>query len=64
MPSCLALATSRSKLSQSPRSGWIASWPPSGLPTAHGEPGSFSVASRELFLPFLNAVPIGWMGGK
>src|SRR6478735_5489702 len=39
-PSSPARATKASKSSKVPRSGWIASWPPSLLPIAHGEPGS------------------------
>ena len=35
-----ARATKASKSSNVPRSGWIASWPPSLEPIAHGEPGS------------------------
>ena len=31
---------SSSKSSNVPRSGWMASWPPSGEPMAHGDPGS------------------------
>ena len=64
IPSSRARATRRSNESQSPRSGWMASCPPAALPMAHGEPGSSADGSSELFLPFLNALPIGWIGGK
>ena len=63
-PSESALATNRSKASKSPRSGWMASWPPSTLPIAHGEPGSAGPGFRVLFAPLRNEVPIGWIGGR
>ena len=40
MPSSRVRATNASKSSNVPRSGWMASWPPSAEPMAHGEPGS------------------------
>src|SRR5829696_5325795 len=63
MPWDLTLATNRSKASQSPRSGWIASCPPSELPMAHGEPGLAGPGARVLFGPLRNEVPMGWIGG-
>ena len=47
-----------------PRSGWIASCPPSGEPIAHGEPGSPSPGVSVLFLPLRNVVPMGCTGGR
>ena len=61
-PSRCASATNRSKSSKSPRSGWIASWPPSAEPMAYGEPGSCSPASRVLLGPLRLTRPIGWTG--
>src|SRR4051794_10503685 len=63
MPRDFVLATNRSKASKSPRSGWMASWPPSTLPMAHGEPGSAGPGVRVLLGPLRNARPIGWIGG-
>ena len=63
-PSERALATNASKSSKSPRSGWMASWPPSTLPMAHGEPGSPGAGLSVLFGPLRNDVPIGWIGGR
>ena len=42
----------------------MASWPPSGDPIAHGEPGSPDLAVSELLGPFLAVIPIGWTGGR
>lgn len=59
MPNLLAAATNFWKSDSVPKSGWILSWPPALDPMAHGEPGSFGVGLRVLFLPFLNCSPIG-----
>ena len=48
-PSRPASATNASKSSSVPRSGWIASWPPSRLPMAQGEPTSSGVGVSVLF---------------
>ena len=64
MPSSRVRATNASKSSNVPRSGWIESWPPSGDPMAHGEPGSPSAGVSVLFLPLRNVVPIGCTGGR
>lgn len=63
-PRLFALATKASKSSNVPRSGWIASCPPSTLPIAHGEPGSPGPGVRVLFAPLRKDVPIGWIGGR
>ena len=64
MPSSRARATSRSKSSIVPSSGWIAVCPPSGPPIAHGLPGSPGAASSVLFRPLRWVRPIGWIGGR
>ena len=64
MPSSRVLATNASKSSIVPRSGWIASCPPSGEPIAHGEPGSPSAGVSVLLRPLRKVVPIGWTGGR
>ena len=63
-PSSPARSTKASKSSNVPRSGWIASWPPSSEPIAHGEPGSPSSVTRVLFGPLRLTFPIGWIGGR
>ncbi len=60
----VASATKWSKSSSVPRSGWIASWPPSGEPIAHGEPTSCRPAVRVLSGPLRKARPIGCTGGR
>ena len=62
-PSARAWLTKYSKSSKVPSSGWIASWPPSSDPIAHGEPGSPGYGSSVLFGPLRNEWPIGWIGG-
>src|SRR4051794_5999265 len=62
-PSDFALATNASKSSNVPRSGWMASWPPSTFPIAQGDPGSAGPGFRVLFGPLRNDVPMGWIGG-
>src|ERR1700751_3286989 len=42
----------------------MASWPPSSLPTPHGDPTSFGVAAGELLRPLRCPLPIGWIGGR
>ena len=64
MPSSRVRATNASKSSNVPRSGWIASCPPSGEPIAHGEPGSPGRGTSVLFRPLRNEVPIGCTGGR
>src|SRR6516162_2210184 len=39
-------------------------WPPSADPMAQGLPISSGCAGTELFFPFRNVLPIGWMGGR
>ena len=63
-PSSRARATNASKSANVPRSGWMASCPPSGAPIAHGEPGSPGRASSVLFRPLRKVVPIGCTGGR
>src|SRR5579875_3110925 len=63
-PRSLALDTNAAKSANEPRSGWIASCPPSAEPIAHGEPGSPGLASRVLLRPLRKVVPIGWIGGR
>ena len=63
-PSSPARATNASKSSIVPRSGWIASWPPSAPPMAHGEPGSSGPGVSVLFGPLRFVIPIGWTGGR
>ncbi len=53
-PSSRARATKASKSSMVPRSGWIASCPPSWEPMAHTDPGSPGWATVELFRPLRN----------
>jgi hypothetical protein len=53
-PCSFAAATRRSKSASVPSSGWIASWPPSSAPIAHGLPGSSGEAAeraREQLVP-------------
>ncbi len=64
MPSSTVRATKASKSARVPRSGWIASWPPSAEPIAHGEPGSSGPGVRVLFGPLRLIRPIGWTGGR
>ncbi len=64
MPSSRSRATSALKSAIVPSSGWIASWPPSREPIAHGEPGSQLAATSVLFGPLRFTVPIGWIGGR
>ena len=47
-----------------PKSGCTASWPPSSLPIAHGDPTSSGAALTELLRPLRCTLPIGWIGGK
>ena len=54
-PSDLALATNRSKASKSPRSGWMASWPPSRRRWPTASPGSDGPGFRVLFGPLRKA---------
>src|SRR3954451_21805784 len=63
-PSAPARATNASKSSRVPRSGWTASWPPSLLPIAQGDPGSSGPGSRVLLGPLRLTSPIGWIGGR
>src|SRR5664279_3405612 len=62
-PRLLAVATNASKSCIVPRSGWIASWPPSAEPIAHGTPGSPGSGFSVLFLPLRKVLPIGCTGG-
>ncbi len=64
MPSSRVRATNASKSSNVPRSGWIASCPPSADPIAHGEPGSPGCGVSVLFRPLRNEMPIGCTGGR
>src|SRR6185295_12270908 len=63
IPSSWARFTSAVKSAIVPSSGWIASWPPSLEPMAHGDPTSHDAATRVLFGPFRFTSPIGWIGG-
>ena len=45
-------------------SAWYEFFPRSAAPIAHGEPGSPGCEDGLLFLPFLKACPMGWMGGR
>ena len=47
-----------------PRFGCTASWPPSSLPIAHGDPTSPGAAVGELLRPLRCTLPIGWIGGR
>ena len=47
-----------------PRSGWMASCPPSLDPIAQGEPVSSGPGVRVLFGPLRLTSPIGWIGGR
>ena len=47
-----------------PRLGWTASWPPSSLPIAHGDPTSPGAAVGLLLRPLRCTLPIGWIGGR
>src|SRR4051812_33625602 len=62
MPSSWARWTTSSKSVKVPRSGWIAVWPPSGPPMAHGEPPSLSVAVSVWFGPLRagGGMDLGW----
>jgi hypothetical protein len=62
IPSDSALPRSRSKSVNVPSAGWIAVWPPSAAPIAHGQPTSPGAAARALFRPLRNDAPIGWIG--
>ncbi len=42
----------------------MASWPPSLLPIAHGEPVSSGPGVSVLFGPLRLTSPIGWIGGR
>ena len=64
MPSSRVRATKESKSSIVPRSGWMASCPPSLEPMAHGEPGSPGPGVSVLFGPLRLTSPIGWIGGR
>jgi len=64
MPSSRAAARNAWKSAIVPRSEWIASWPPSAAPIAHGEPTSPGAATSALFFPLRLTRPIGWMGGR
>ena len=55
----LAIETKVSKSAMVPSAGFIASWPPSLLPIAHGTPGSVSVGVRVLLRPLRCEIPIG-----
>ncbi len=63
-PSSLARLINAAKSANVPRSGWMASCPPSADPMAHGEPGSPALASSVLLRPLRKVVPIGWTGGR
>ncbi len=63
-PSSRARATNASKSSKSPRSGWIASCPPSLDPIAHGDPVSSGPGVSVLLGPLRLTSPIGWIGGR
>ena len=47
-----------------PKSGCTASWPPSSLPIAHGDPTSSGAAVTVLLRPLRCTLPIGWIGGR
>ena len=64
MFSSRAACTKWSKSASVPSAGSMASWPPFSLPIAHGLPTSSGSGVSELFLPFRNVWPIGWMGGR
>lgn len=64
MPVFFAVSTKSRKSSSVPRSGWIASCPPSGEPIAQGLPGSFGPGVSVLFGPLRAVVPMGWIGGR
>jgi hypothetical protein len=64
MPSSPVRATNASKSSIVPSAGWIASWPPSSEPIAHGEPTSSGPVTSVLFGPLRFTLPIGWIGGR
>ena len=64
MPRSRAAATKSSKSSIVPSSRWTASWPPSSLPIAHGDPTSPGAAVAELLRPLRCTLPIGWIGGR
>ncbi|WP_309244482.1 hypothetical protein [Micromonospora parastrephiae] len=62
---CAAAAWMKARKSAGvPRSGWIASWPPSAAPIAHGEPTSVGPAVSALLRPLRLTRPIGWIGGR
>src|SRR3954462_8743902 len=63
-PSSRARATRRSNSSCVPRSGWIASCPPSLAPIAQGLPTSPRFAVTALLRPLRLVCPIGWIGGR
>ena len=64
MPRSLVRVTKAAKSFSVPRSGWMASCPPSGEPIAHGDPTSSGPGVRVLFGPLRLVVPIGWIGGR
>ncbi len=63
-PCSTAAATSRSKSSIVPSSGWTAVWPPAAEPIAHGLPGSPGPALSASLRPLRLVSPIGWIGGR
>jgi len=64
MPRSRAERSTCRKSAAVPSSGWIAVWPPSAAPIAHGLPTSPGPAAGVLFLPLRFSRPIGWMGGR
>ena len=64
IPWSRAAATKSSKSSIVPSAGCTASWPPSSLPIAHGEPTSLGAAVTLLLRPLRWTLPTGWIGGR
>jgi hypothetical protein len=63
-PLSRATAMKSRKSASVPSCGWMASWPPSSDPIAHGEPTSSGRAVRVLLRPLRLILPIGWIGGR
>src|SRR5215471_14504981 len=57
-PKLAARDTNAAKSANVPRSGWMASCPPSAEPIAQGEPGSPGLASRVLLRPLRKVVHV------
>ena len=64
MPRARVAITRWRKSEALPSAGWIAVWPPSRLPIAHGLPTSFGCARVALFFPLRFSLPMGWIGGR